>query len=76
MIDKLQSLKGKTQLKFYKNLRNYYEEIKYKNFEVEEDFFAENAPGISEIYHDVILSMKVLQTKPQVINMNNNYFDL
>ena len=37
MIDELQSLKGKTKLKFYENLSNYYDEIKYKNFRFEED---------------------------------------
>ena len=28
MIDKLQSLKGKTKLRFYKNISNYYKEMK------------------------------------------------
>ena len=32
MINKLQSLKGKTKLKFYENLSNYYDEMKYKNY--------------------------------------------
>ena len=27
MVNKLQSLKGKTKLKFYKNISNYYKEI-------------------------------------------------
>ena len=40
MINKLQSLKGKTKLKFYKNIVNYYIEMKNKNFQTQEDPFA------------------------------------
>ena len=32
MINKLQRLKGKTKLKFYKNISNYYKEMKKKIF--------------------------------------------
>ena len=35
-----------------------------------------NAQGTSKIYHQVLLLMKFLQTKPQVKNMNINYYDL
>ena len=31
-INKLPSLKGKTKLKFYKNISNYYTEMKKKTF--------------------------------------------
>ena len=73
MINKLQELKGKTKLKFYKNISNYYDKM---NIRMDEDPFAKNAQGISKIYHEVLLLMKSLQTKPQVKNMNNNYYDL
>ena len=73
MIDKVQSLKGKTKLKFYKNISNYYDNM---NIKMDEDPFAKNAQGISKIYHEVLLLMKFLQTKPQVKNMNINYYDL
>ena len=77
MINKLQELKGKTKLKFYKNISNYYIEMKNKNFQTNnQDPFARNAQGISKIYHEVLLLMKFLQTKPQVKNMIINYFDL
>ena len=77
MINKLQELKGKTKLKFYKNISNYYTEMKNKNFQTHhEDPFSRNAQGISKIYHEVLLLMKFLQTKPQVKNMNINYYDL
>ena len=77
VIDKLQSLKGKTKLKFYKNIHNYYVEMKNKNFQTNnQDPFSKNAQGISKIYHEVLLLMKFLQTKPQVKNMNINYYDL
>ena len=76
MINKLQQFKGKTKLKFYKNINNYYTEMKNKNFQTQQDPFAKNNPGISKIYHEVLLLMKCLQTKPQVKNMNINYHDL
>ena len=76
MIDKLQQLKGKTNLKFFKNLNNYYTEMKNKNFQTQQDPFANKSQGISAIYHEVILLMKFLQTKSQVKNMNINYCDL
>ena len=77
MIDKLQSLKGKTKIKFYKNLKKYYTEMKNRKFQTkDQDPFAKNAQDISKIYHEVLLLMKFLQTKPQVKNMNINYYDL
>ena len=77
MINKLQSLKGKTKLKLYKNISNYYIEMKNRNFQTQDqDPFSRNAQGISKIYHEVLLLMKFLMTKPQVKNMNINYFDL
>ena len=76
MINKLQSLKGKSKLKFYKNISNYYTEMKNKNFQIQQDPFSRNAQGISKIYHEVLLLMKFLQTKPQIKNMNINYYDL
>ena len=51
--------------------------MKNKNFQTQDqDPFAKNAQGISKIYHEVLLVMKFLQTKPQVKNMNINYYDL
>ena len=51
--------------------------MKNKNFQTNnQDPFAKNAQGISKIYHDVLLLMKFLQTKPEVKNMNMNYYDL
>ena len=77
MNNKLQELKGKTNLKFYKNISNYYTEMKNKNFQTNnQDPFAKNAQGISKIYHEVLLLMKFLQTKSQIKNMNINYYDL
>ena len=76
MINKLQELKGKTKLKFYKNISDYYNEMKNRNFQSQEDPFSRNAQGISRIYHEVLLLMKFLQTKPQIKNMKFNSFDL
>ena len=69
MIDKLQELEGKTKLNFYKNISNYYDEMKHRNFPNQEDPSARNAQGISKIYHEVLLLMKFLHTKPQIKNM-------
>ena len=50
MINKLQELKGKTKLKFYKNISNYYTEMKNKNFQTQDqDPFSKNVQGISKI---------------------------
>ena len=76
MINKLQQLKGMTKLKFYKTISNYYDEMKQKTFQTQEDPFVKNAQEISKIYHEVMMLMKFLQTKPQVKNMNINYYDL
>ena len=73
IINKLQQLKGKTKLKFYKNISNYYDNM---NIKFDEDLFAKNAQSISKIYHEVLKLMKFLQTKPEVKNMNINFYDL
>ena len=73
MIDQLPQLKGEIKLKFYKNLIIYYDNM---NIIFDEDPFAKNAQGISRIYHEVLLLMKFLQTKPQVKNMNIIYYYL
>ena len=46
------------------------------NIRFDGDPFAKNAQGISKIYHEVLLLIKFLQTKPQVRNMNIRYYDL
>ena len=65
-INKLQQLKLETKLKFYKDISNYYDEMKHKNFQTQEDTFSKNAQGISKIYHEVLIILKILRTKPQV----------
>ena len=70
MIIKLQSLKGKTKLKFYKNISNYYNNLDIRRVE---DPFAKNAQCISKIYQKVIMLMKYLQTKPQAKVKNDNF---
>ena len=42
---------------------------------MDEDTFAKNAQGISKIYHEVLMVMKILQTKPLVKNMIINCYD-
>ena len=76
-IDKLQSLKGKSKLRFHKNISKYYTEMKNKNYQTQDqDPFSKNAKGISRIYHEVLLLMKFLQTKPQIKDTNISYYDL
>ena len=50
--------------------------MKPKISKSEQDPLSKNAQGNSKIYHEVLLLMKFLQTKPQVKYMNNKYFDL
>ena len=77
MFNKLQQLKGKIKLNFYKNISNYYNEIKNKNFQFpQQDVFSKNAQGISKKYQEVFLLMKFLQTKPEFTNTNIKYYDL
>ena len=77
MINKLQQLKGKVKFKFYHNISKYYTEMKNENFQTNnQDPFSRNAQGISKIYHEVLLLMKFLMTKPQAKNMKINYYDL
>ena len=76
MIIKLKEIKRKTKLKFYKNISNYYHEMKNKNFQTQQDPLSKNAQGIIKIYHEVLLLIKILQTKPEVKNMKINYYDL
>ena len=40
------------------------------------DPFSKNTQGVAKIYHEVILLMEFLQTKPDTKNMNINYYDL
>ena len=47
-----------------------------RNFKSEEDPLSRNAQGISKIYHEVLLLMNFLQTKPQVKIIHNSYYDL
>ena len=56
MSDKLQQLKGKTKLNFYENISNFCDNV---NIRMDEDPFAKNARGISKIYYEVLLLMKV-----------------
>ena len=73
MINNLQSLKGKTKLKFYINISNYFDK---NNIRFDENCFSKNAQGIIKLYHEVLELMKFLQTKRQIKNMNFNYYDL
>ena len=51
--------------------------MKNKNFQTHhEDLFSRNAQGVSKSYHEVLLVMKFLQTKPDIKKMNINYYDL
>ena len=72
-INILQEPKGKRKLNFYKNISNYYDNM---NIRTDEDPLAENAQGISKIFHEVLLLMKILETKPQIKNMYIKYYVL
>ena len=46
MINKLQQLESNTNLKVYKNEGNYYNELKNKNFQTQQDPFSKNGQGV------------------------------
>ena len=80
LINKLQSLKGKTKLKFFRSISDYYDEMNIRRqsgtFQFEGDPFSKGVQGIGKIYHEVLLLRKFLLTKPSVENGNINYYDL
>ena len=80
MINKRQSSKGKAKLKFYQIIGTYYDEMKTRrqsgDFQFEEDTFSKSAQTFIEIHHEALLSTKFQETKPQVNDMNSNYYDL
>ena len=43
--------------------------MKVRNCKFEEDPFSKNVQGVGKIYHEILLSMKVLHTKPQIKNV-------
>ena len=59
MINKLQSLKCETTLKFYQNISNYYDEKNYfrqnNTFMFEEDPFSRYAEDVCKIFPEVSL---------------------
>ena len=57
MINKLQKLKGKTKLKFYKSISSFYHNM---NVRMDEYFFAKIAQGISKVYHEVLFLINFL----------------
>ena len=79
MINKLENLKGKTKLKFYQNISNYYDEMNFRrqkgNFQFEEETFSKGVQSISKDYHDLLIFLKFLRTKPQVSSMIIIYYD-
>ena len=78
MIINLQQLKGKTKLEFYEKTSNYYDEMKNRrqsgSFQFQEHSFSKTVQGIDKFYHEVLLLMKFLQTKPQA--KDNIYYAL
>ena len=80
MINKLQRLKGKTEVKFYQKIGSYYVEMEIKRqggtLQFEEDPSSKNVQGIGKIYHEVSFLMTFLQTKRQVKKINIRFYDL
>ena len=58
MINKVQSLKGKTKIKIHKNLSNFCDEMNIRTFKFEEGTSCKIARSISETYHEVLFSLK------------------
>ena len=45
-------------------------------FQTEEGHFAQTAQAIRKSFHEVLLVMKILETKPHVESIYLNYYDL
>ena len=45
-------------------------------FQFEEDSFSKNVQSIEKTYHEILLLLNFLQTKPQVKNMNIIFYGL
>ena len=82
MIDKSQSLKGKTKtyIFFFQIVSSYHDQMNNRRqsgtSQFEEDAFSKNAKGIGKFFLDVLLLKKFLQTKLQNKSMNILYYDL
>ena len=67
MIDKIQKLQGKTKLKFYQYVSNYYDEKKYRrqngHFKFEEDVFSKGGEGIATIMHEIFIKNEISTNK-------------
>ena len=79
-IDNLQQSNRKTNLKICTNISNYYDEMKTtrqtETFEFEKNPLPKSAELISKNIHEVLLLLKLSQTKPQIKSMNIVYYDL
>ena len=73
MAKKLQQLKGKTKFIFFQNISIYNDNM---DIRMDEGPCTKSVLGISEIYHEVLMLMTFLQSKPQFKNFNTNYYDL
>ena len=47
-----------------------------RKFKLEEDPLSRNAQSVSKNYHEDLLLMNFLQTRPRVKNMNIKYYDI
>ena len=65
MIDKLQQLNGKTKLKFYKNISIYYNDVKNKNFQTQQDPFAKDDNIDYNNFNDFITPNHKISFKPR-----------
>ena len=80
MINKLQQLKVKTKLRFYRSINIHYDEMIYRRqigyFQFEDDPFIRIAQCIAKIMHKVCLLKKIFVTELQNKHMNFVYYNL
>ena len=79
MINKLQSLKGKTEVKLYQPIGNLDDENSYRRsntFQFEEDPCSRNAESFSKNSDEILIFLKFLQIKPQLKSMKFFHHDL
>ena len=63
IIKKSQNSEGKTKLKFYQNIFNFYDEMNIKrgsgNFQFEEDLFSKKVQSVGKLCHEKLFFFEI-----------------
>ena len=80
MINKMQSIKDKTELKYWQKICDCFDQVKditqSGHFQFGEDPFSKNVQSLAFLLNEALLLINCLQVKPQERIRNKNYNDL